>query len=191
MVERGRILSGVDDMAVEIGHIIAFPEGRLCACGIRGCGEAYASGPSIARIAMETARSAEMDDSRLALGIRGGALVEARDVYEAFASGDPLAVSVDEIVIETLARLCATGIAMYAPDCVVLGGGVMRGAAHLPGEVARRTRSKVYESAYRRVRFEAAACGHEAGLLGSALFGARGLIGEPELFSLAAKAFSA
>ncbi len=189
-VERGSILSGRDDMAVEIGHVVVFPDGRPCACGVRGCGEAYASGPSIARIASERAMEGRFDDSALARNIRSGIAIEAKHVYEAFASGDSLALAVDGMVIETLARLCATGIALFAPDCVVLGGGVMRGAAHLPAEVARRTRGLVYESAYRGTRFEAAACGHEAGLVGAALFGARGRIGGEALFRLAGRAFS-
>ena len=44
----GRLLDGADGNAGHVGHVIVEPDGRLCACGARGCLEAEASGPSIA-----------------------------------------------------------------------------------------------------------------------------------------------
>jgi len=43
----GRLLDGADGNAGHVGHVIVEPDGRLCACGARGCLEAEASGPSI------------------------------------------------------------------------------------------------------------------------------------------------
>ena len=47
IVVDGRLLDGASGNAGHIGHVIVEPEGRLCACGSRGCLEAEASGPSI------------------------------------------------------------------------------------------------------------------------------------------------
>ncbi len=47
IVVDGRLLDGADGNAGHIGHVIVEPEGRVCACGARGCLEAQASGPSI------------------------------------------------------------------------------------------------------------------------------------------------
>jgi glucokinase len=44
----GRLLAGESGNAGHIGHVIVEPQGRLCACGARGCLEAEASGPAIA-----------------------------------------------------------------------------------------------------------------------------------------------
>ena len=44
----GRLLDGNGGNAGHIGHVLVEPDGRECACGARGCLEAYASGPSIA-----------------------------------------------------------------------------------------------------------------------------------------------
>lgn len=189
-VERGNLLSGMHDMAVEIGHVVAFPGGRSCACGIRGCGEAYASGPSIARLAEEMAADFDTGLSReIGAWKAAGRAADAAMVYRAFAAGDALARAVDGIAAEALARVCASAIAMLAPDCVVLGGGVMRGAGHLVAEVAAKTRTMVYASAWEGTRFEAACCGHEAGLLGAALFGAAAVAGPEDLFRLAGRLF--
>jgi glucokinase len=47
LVVDGRLLDGATGNAGHIGHVIVEPEGRVCACGARGCLEAQASGPSI------------------------------------------------------------------------------------------------------------------------------------------------
>jgi glucokinase len=44
----GRLLDGAAGNAGHIGHMIVEPDGRVCACGARGCLEAEASGLSIA-----------------------------------------------------------------------------------------------------------------------------------------------
>ena len=46
----GRVLDGAGGNAGHIGHVCVEPEGRVCACGARGCLEAEASGTSIAAI---------------------------------------------------------------------------------------------------------------------------------------------
>jgi glucokinase len=45
----GRLLDGRAGNAGHIGHLIVEPDGAECVCGARGCLEAEASGPSIAR----------------------------------------------------------------------------------------------------------------------------------------------
>lgn len=47
LVVDGRLLHGADGNAGHIGHVIVEPDGRLCACGGRGCLEAEASGTGI------------------------------------------------------------------------------------------------------------------------------------------------
>ncbi len=46
----GRLLDGNAGNAGHIGHVIVEPDGRLCACGARGCLEAEASGSAIAAL---------------------------------------------------------------------------------------------------------------------------------------------
>lgn len=211
-IDEGRILGGTDDKALEIGHIIVYPGGRPCLCGMHGCVEAYASAPAVVATARELAPSF---DSELARRVRAAesaavsATTEAvsattdpgrktvgprrkktalrpEDVYAAFSRGDPLAVAVDEITCDALARACATAIALLAPDCVVLGGGLMLGAGHLVGAVARRVHDYVYAGALTTCRFESALCGHEAGLWGAALYGAGQVLSAEKLLRLAA-----
>jgi predicted NBD/HSP70 family sugar kinase len=48
-VVRGELLHGVHGMAGEIGHVVIDESAALCRCGQRGCLEAVAAGPAIAR----------------------------------------------------------------------------------------------------------------------------------------------
>jgi glucokinase len=216
-IEDGRIMGGRDDRAVEIGHVIVEPNGRTCACGVDGCAEAYASGPSIGRLAMALGRGEDarlgslalavtanavsanaawdgstsgaaptFSGSRLAARARAGERLNAREVYEAYATGDPLAVAVDAIASEALARAVSIGLAVLAPDAVVLGGGVIAGAPHLPARIAALAPAHVYADAWKHCSFEAARLSHRAGLLGAALYGASLVLPRADLLGLAA-----
>ncbi len=64
----GRLIRGADGVAGEIGHICVERGGPRCGCGRRGCVEAIASGPSIARRAEAELRAAEDAEFRAAEG---------------------------------------------------------------------------------------------------------------------------
>jgi glucokinase len=184
-VEDGNILSGVDDKALEIGHLIVHPDGRKCSCGRSGCVEAYASGPSIGRLAMELSPGY---DSPLARAVRGGLRLNAREVYEAFAEDDELAKAAHAVAVEALSRAIGAALAFLAPDTVVLGGGVLAGARSLVSEVASMSPNFVFKEASEGVRFEEALLGTEAGLIGASLYGAAQVLPREDFLELAGKA---
>lgn len=64
----GRLIRGADGVAGEIGHICVERGGPRCGCGRRGCVEAIASGPSIARRAEAELRAAEGAEFRAVEG---------------------------------------------------------------------------------------------------------------------------
>lgn len=194
----GDLLGGRNDRAVEIGHFVVEPGGRKCVCGAEGCAEAYASGPSMGRIAMDIGlgREAglgslaapiaeeELNVSALARDVRQGSVVNAREVYAAFENGDPLAAKVDEVATQALARMTATALAMLAPDTVVLGGGVVQGASHLLTALSSRVQALVYRDAWTDCAFEEARLGSRAGLMGAAWYGASRVMPQEALFDL-------
>jgi glucokinase len=200
-VEDGRILGGCNDRAVEIGHCVVEPEGRPCACGVAGCAEAYASGPSIGRIAVDLALGRDaglgslghedagrsLGGSALAARARAGERLNAHDVYAAYAGGDPLAELVDSIAAAALARAAATGLALLAPDTLVLGGGVIEGAPHLRASVQALLPTLVYQDGWKECRVELARFSQKAGLYGAALYGASLVESREAMTSLASK----
>jgi len=61
IVLEGALLEGATGNAGHIGHLIVEPEGQICPCGARGCLEAEASGPSIARATGAPAELASLE----------------------------------------------------------------------------------------------------------------------------------
>ncbi len=137
----GRIFHGASDVAGEFGHMTIDSTGRRCACGNYGCLEAYASGPAIAKRAIENIEAGAT--SSLAQYVDGDlSRITAEEVYLAAKDGDYLA---EEVVRDT-ARLLGAGIANLVnicnPEVVVVCGGVTSAGEKLFGplreEVARR-----------------------------------------------------
>jgi glucokinase len=116
----GRLRRGPRGMAGEIGHIVVDASGPPCACGLRGCLETLAAGPAIARRAAE----AVARDGRSSLAAVDP--LDAADVYEAAASGDPLAVRVADDVAALLAQAVHLLAMAYDLEVVAVGGGVAR-----------------------------------------------------------------
>lgn len=134
----GRLYHGASDVAGEVGHITIDANGRRCKCGNDGCLEAYASGPAIARRAAEALAAGAVSS----LGMVDPDQLTAQHVYEAAASGDPLARD----VVRDTARYLGAGVAallnIFNPEIVVICGGVTLAGEGLFGplrqEVARR-----------------------------------------------------
>jgi glucokinase len=103
LVLDGALYRGARGLAGEIGHAIADGEGPTCTCGQRGCLEAFASGPAIARRA------------------RAASPVE---VYEAAAGGDRAASALVDDVGRRLAWAVHLLVMTYDVRRVVIGGGV-------------------------------------------------------------------
>lgn len=112
----GRLLRGSDGLAGEIGHLLADPAGPECGCGLAGCLEAIASGPSIVRAATEAiaaGATSSMPDSPT-----------TADVYRASADGDPVARRIVERAARHLAAAIRGLVLSFGVARVVVGGGV-------------------------------------------------------------------
>jgi glucokinase len=126
LVLDGRVYRGAAWNAGELGHLTVDFRGRRCACGRRGCIEAYASGTNIAARAREALAATDEPSS-----LRDVGAITARDVAEAAAAGDPLAQRVWDETTEILGSAIANILDVFNPELVVLGGGVTRAGAQL------------------------------------------------------------
>ena len=112
----GEVFRGDNGFAGEVGHVVADPDGAVCACGLRGCLETIAAGPAIGRQA----------DEALAAG-RSTVLSphsDAADVFRAASAGDEVAVEITERVADHLARAIRSLVLTLGVKRVVIGGGV-------------------------------------------------------------------
>ena len=120
-ISAGVVLDGVhlrgdNNFAGEVGHVVADPDGAMCACGLRGCLETVAAGPAIGRQA----------DDAVAAGRRTvlSARSSAADVFRAASAGDEVAVEIIDRVAGHLARAIRSLVLTLGVRRVVIGGGV-------------------------------------------------------------------
>lgn len=135
----GRIHRGGNSQAGEVGHVPILPGGPVCACGNRGCLEALCSGPAIARRA-EDALLAQSGRSRLRAVLRRDGALSAKHVIDAAKAGDRLAKSVVDDTASFLGMGVASAVNLFAPDRVVIGGGVAKAGRVLLDSLRRETR---------------------------------------------------
>lgn len=83
IISDGLLLRGRLGNAGHIGHVIVEPNGRPCACGSRGCLEAYASGRSIAAITGAPAAEASPDVIENVGKLVGRAIVSVAAIVDA------------------------------------------------------------------------------------------------------------
>ncbi len=126
-VLEGRVWSGADGMAGEIGHVVVNPGGRPCVCGKQGCLEAEACGPALAAKARDRLAGDPAAGPVLA-GLAGGSpdAVTGEMLARAAAAGDPLALAVLDEGAAMLGAGLGGAINLVNPQRVVLGGGVTK-----------------------------------------------------------------
>jgi len=153
----GHIYSGADGMAGEIGHVVVRPGGAQCVCGKRGCLEAEACGPAIAKKMHERLQAggtSQVGDS-----------VTGEWVAHAAQQGDRLARD----VMDDAARMLGTGLGgainLMNPARVVLGGGVTKSGERY-WRIVRET-ARAHALPQMRVDIQPAALGDDAPLWGA------------------------
>ena len=142
-----KLYAGRDGLAGEIGHMILSPGGPLCACGKRGCLEALASGPAVAR----EARARYASDA-----------ITTEDVIALARSGDPIAAD----VVMSASRWLGLGISHLLQilnlECVVLGTLAVAAADLIIPTVCAVIAEAAWPSIAEGVAIVPAALGHAA-----------------------------
>lgn len=166
IVVDGTLVHGASDVAGEIGHITIEVNGRRCGCGNDGCLEAYASGPAIARRAVEAIAAGAV--SAMAAKAGDVSRITAQTVFQCAADGDQLA---DELVRDT-ARYLGVGIAnmlnILNPEVVVVCGGVTKAGDHLFAPLRREVARRAFKPAVDACRIVPGQLEGTAGVVGAA-----------------------
>lgn len=149
----GMVFTGAHGAAGEIGHVVVRPGGPVCGCGARGCLEAVASAAAVAR--------------QYAATVASPAQASAADVAALAAGGDPVAGEIWRETVDALADGLLTGLALFDPEVVVIGGGLAEAREHLLDPLRSAVRDRL--TFHREPRLVRAALGDEAGCLGAAL----------------------
>jgi glucokinase len=165
----GEQYRGTNGIAPEWGHMCLVPDGRLCACGNRGCWEMYASGRALMREAREIVAESPVAGARLLA--RAGSIEELDGpiVTATAAEGDPAAISICTTVGRWFGRGLANVAAVLDPSIFVIGGGVSAAGDLLLRPAREEFANSLSGRGFRPVApVVAAALGADAGLIGAA-----------------------
>ncbi|GGX01932.1 ROK family protein [Streptomyces lomondensis] len=157
LVLGGRLHPGPTGNAGHIGHISVDLDGDLCPCGSHGCVERIASGPNIARRALENGWRPGPDGDTSAAAVAAAARF-----------GDPVAVASFERAAQALAAGIAATATLVEIDIVVIGGGVGKAGDILFAPLRKALRAYATLSFVQHLTVAPAQMGTDAGLVGAA-----------------------
>lgn len=158
----GRLYTGADGFAGEMGHVPIDPGGPSCACGGRGCLEVFAGGRGI----VERYLSLRGGASDLEKGAGG---ITPEDLHRAAVAGDGNAAEAFRVAGEYLGIALGGLTTVFNPDRIVIGGGVAQAGDFILGPARTRMMETAMFGAEWCPELSPATLGPEAGVIGAAV----------------------
>ncbi|MFB7269309.1 ROK family protein [Streptomyces sp. NPDC056244] len=157
LVLNGQLHPGPTGNAGHIGHICVELDGDPCPCGSRGCVERIASGPNIARRALEDGWEPGPDGDTSAAAVAAAA-----------RAGHPVATASFERAAKALAAGIAATATLVEIRIAVIGGGVANAGEVLFAPLRRSLQDYATLSFVQSIKIAPALTGTDAGLVGAA-----------------------
>ena len=142
IINDGKLLTGHQGMAGELGHINVYPEGRQCNCGLKGCLETYASVTGIRRTIMELI--AREGGGATRLSAYSFDELEGKLISEAALEGDPVALEAFETTGRILGLKMADMAAHLDPEAFIISGGLSKAGEILLEPVRRSMETHLF-----------------------------------------------
>ncbi|SON58890.1 Glucokinase [Mycobacterium simulans] len=155
LVLDGTPYDGRTGNAGHVGHVVVDADGDRCSCGGRGCVETVAAGPSMGRWARANGWTAPTGAG-------------AKELADAAAGGDALALAAFRRGASALAAMIASVAAVCDLDLVVVGGGVAMSGPLLFDPLRAALADYARLDFLAGLRVVPAELGGEAGMVGAA-----------------------
>ena len=168
VIIENKLFEGYRSKGAELGHMVIVKGGEPCACGRRGCMEAYASATALIR---DTKRAMEKDKTSAMWDFVGGSLdaVDGRTSFECAKKGDKAAMEVVENYVKYLGEGVCNFINIFRPQAVILGGGVCAQGEYLLKPLREFVKANTYGGdTVPETEITVATLGNDAGLIGAA-----------------------
>ena len=153
LVLNGKIFPGQQGCAMEVGHMIIEPNGRLCGCGNKGCMEQYASASGIA-ISYFNATKKQCTAAQIA----------------EFANlGDKDAIAAYVLAANALAQTLASVVKVVDVKNIVIGGGVAAAWSLMKQTFVQRFEADLISVLRSTIQIKISNANDKAGMLGAAV----------------------
>lgn len=169
----GKIYSGTNYAAGEMGHTVIVYNGRHCTCGRDGCWEAYASATGLIRTTREGMLKCEDHSSPIWEIVKGDIdKVDGRTAFDAMRAGDPVGKAIVDEYISYLGCGLANCINTFQPDILCIGGGICNEGEYLMKPLREYLSHQIYTvNTKKQTKLCIAELGNNAGIIGAALLG--------------------
>lgn len=155
IVAEGKLYGGYKNRGTEMGHVTIDHKGIACNCGGRGCLEAYASTAALLRQYAEATGKDEND-------------VDGFFLVQKFKDGEEAAVKCMQEHTDYLGHGIAGFINTFAPQKVVVGGGISESGQFYIDMIKKSALSYAMPDCAANTDVVAATLGNQAGCLGAA-----------------------
>lgn len=169
LILNGKLYSGFNRTAGEIGHMVLEVGGPKCGCGNKGCFEALASRSALFRKIQDAVKGGQ---KTVLTELLGGDLTDLRsgDLRKAIKRGDRFVEKVVEEAAEYTGIAVANVINLLNPEYVVLGGGLMEQLEdEMLAVVVETARDYAMSGTHKGIEIVASKLGDGAGIHGGAV----------------------
>lgn len=167
----GKVYTGFNFAAAEVGHMVIDPSGPECQCGRKGCWEKLASATALIRMAREE-MSHHPDSAMWKLCGNNLSKVDAKVPFDAKREGDEAGTRVVDKFIYYLACGLTNIIDLLQPEIITIGGGVCNEGDYLLDPVRKIVEKEQYSRhCDDKTLIVRAELGNDAGIIGAAMLG--------------------
>jgi len=170
VVINGKVYSGFNFAAAELGHMTIVMDGEQCTCGNKGCWEAYASASALIR---QTQLAAKAHPESLVYKLVDGDLtkIDAKTAFDAARQGDKIGEELVNQYIKYIAVGLGNIVNIFMPEVIVIGGGVCKEGEYLLAPLRKMVREMAYTGDIPLPEIKVAQMGNDAGIVGAAMLG--------------------
>ena len=164
----GKLVTGINFAAGEMGHTVICLDGERCSCGRRGCWESYSSATALIAQTKDVMRVSP-DSLMWQIAQESIYHVDGRTAFDAMRKGDAAAKKVVDNYIYYLAQGITNVVNIFQPDMICIGGGISHEGETLLEPLRRMVARERYSiHAKRQTQIVAAELGNDAGIFGAA-----------------------
>jgi glucokinase len=169
----GKVFTGFNRTAGEVGHMVLEVNGPKCTCGNRGCWEALSSRSALFRQVLEAVKNGQ---KTVLTDMLGNDLRDLRsgDLRKAIKQGDKFV----EHIVEEAAKYTGVAVAnlinVLSPEVVIIGGGLVDALENeMMSIIVETAREHAFPGSDKGVKILASKLGDDAGITGGAVLARR------------------
>ena len=167
IIINGKIYSGFNFSAGEIGHTTIVVDGKQCTCGKKGCWEQYASVTAL--VSQTKKMMKEHPESIMHDWVKEKGRVSGRTAFECAKRGDKAAIEVKEQYIRYVAEGISNMVNIFQPEMLVIGGGISKEGNELLAPIKKFVYKYDYNKEMPKTQIKIARLFNDAGIIGAAM----------------------